>query len=173
MIAVSGHVWSSGSGQRNQTSELPTLRCKFWRDKHKSRRHRTLPLHQPIRERRGRVLLRWADGQTWVTHKCVCLRVWCEVGQDELEQRRRGRWVITSRTVLIRWRSQILINVLTPSSEPPVPIAPPQLTAVGATYLWIQLNANSINGDGPIIEREVWCWSARQWHHQCCLFDSL
>lgn len=40
-------------------------------------------------------------------------------------------------------------------TEPPVPIAPPQLTAVGATYLWIQLNANSINGDGPIIEREV------------------
>ncbi len=27
--------------------------------------------------------------------------------------------------------------------------------AVGATYLWIQLNANSINGDGPIINREV------------------
>ncbi|XP_030622897.1 receptor-type tyrosine-protein phosphatase mu-like [Chanos chanos] len=39
--------------------------------------------------------------------------------------------------------------------QPPIPIAPPQLTAVGATYLWIQLNANSINGDGPIIEREV------------------
>ncbi|XP_063779576.1 receptor-type tyrosine-protein phosphatase mu isoform X14 [Pseudophryne corroboree] len=39
--------------------------------------------------------------------------------------------------------------------EPPVPIAPPQLTSVGATYLWIQLNANSINGDGPIIQREV------------------
>ncbi|XP_063062823.1 protein tyrosine phosphatase receptor type Ma isoform X3 [Engraulis encrasicolus] len=39
--------------------------------------------------------------------------------------------------------------------QPPVPIAPPQLSAVGATYLWIQLNANSINGDGPIIEREV------------------
>ncbi|KAL0156036.1 hypothetical protein M9458_047282, partial [Cirrhinus mrigala] len=38
---------------------------------------------------------------------------------------------------------------------PPIPIAPPQLTAVGATYLWIQLNANSINGDGPIIEKEV------------------
>lgn len=36
-----------------------------------------------------------------------------------------------------------------------MPIAPPQLTAVGATYLWIQLNANSINGDGPIIDREV------------------
>ncbi|MEQ2177684.1 hypothetical protein GOODEAATRI_006112, partial [Goodea atripinnis] len=29
------------------------------------------------------------------------------------------------------------------------------LTAVGATYLWIQLNANSINGDGPIIDRQV------------------
>ncbi|XP_043364024.1 receptor-type tyrosine-protein phosphatase mu isoform X15 [Dermochelys coriacea] len=39
--------------------------------------------------------------------------------------------------------------------EPPVPIAPPQLSSVGATYLWIELNANSINGDGPIIEREV------------------
>ncbi|XP_053717172.1 receptor-type tyrosine-protein phosphatase mu-like isoform X2 [Synchiropus splendidus] len=39
--------------------------------------------------------------------------------------------------------------------QPPVPIAPPQLMAVGATYLWIQLNANSINGDGPIVEREV------------------
>ncbi|XP_062337330.1 receptor-type tyrosine-protein phosphatase mu-like isoform X3 [Osmerus eperlanus] len=39
--------------------------------------------------------------------------------------------------------------------QPPVPIAPPQLTAVGATYLWIQLNANSINGDGPITNREV------------------
>ena len=36
-----------------------------------------------------------------------------------------------------------------------MPIAPPQLTAVGATYLWIQLNANSINGDGPITNREV------------------
>ncbi|XP_069074925.1 receptor-type tyrosine-protein phosphatase mu isoform X14 [Pleurodeles waltl] len=39
--------------------------------------------------------------------------------------------------------------------EPPVPIAPPQLSSVGATYLWIQLNANSINGDGPITERAV------------------
>ncbi|XP_069587175.1 receptor-type tyrosine-protein phosphatase mu isoform X8 [Ranitomeya imitator] len=39
--------------------------------------------------------------------------------------------------------------------EPPVPIAPPQLSSVGATYLWIQLNANSINGDGPIIERDI------------------
>ncbi|NXC68292.1 PTPRM phosphatase, partial [Anhinga anhinga] len=41
------------------------------------------------------------------------------------------------------------------ANEPPVPIAPPQLSSVGATYLWIQLNANSINGDGPIIQREV------------------
>uniref|UniRef100_A0A670ZNM9 protein-tyrosine-phosphatase n=1 Tax=Pseudonaja textilis TaxID=8673 RepID=A0A670ZNM9_PSETE len=39
--------------------------------------------------------------------------------------------------------------------EPPVPIAPPQLSSVGATYLWIQLNANSINGDGPIIVRQI------------------
>lgn len=48
-----------------------------------------------------------------------------------------------------------LTRLSTSAAEPPVPIAPPQLTAVGATYLWIQLNANSINGDGPIIEREV------------------
>uniref|UniRef100_A0A6I8SRJ4 protein-tyrosine-phosphatase n=1 Tax=Xenopus tropicalis TaxID=8364 RepID=A0A6I8SRJ4_XENTR len=39
--------------------------------------------------------------------------------------------------------------------EPPVPIAPPQLSSVGATYMWIQLNTNSINGDGPIILKEV------------------
>ncbi|XP_016112082.1 receptor-type tyrosine-protein phosphatase mu-like [Sinocyclocheilus grahami] len=48
-----------------------------------------------------------------------------------------------------------MLNVLSVLPEPPVPIAPPQLMAVGATYLWIQLNANSINGDGPIINREV------------------
>ncbi|KAI7799347.1 putative receptor-type tyrosine-protein phosphatase kappa, partial [Triplophysa rosa] len=39
--------------------------------------------------------------------------------------------------------------------EPPRPIAPPQLLAVGPTYLLIQLNANSIFGDGPIILKEV------------------
>ncbi|KAM8810798.1 receptor-type tyrosine-protein phosphatase mu [Eudromia elegans] len=49
--------------------------------------------------------------------------------------------------------------------EPPVPIAPPQLSSVGATYLWIQLNANSINGDGPIIQREVeYRTSGRSWY---------
>lgn len=51
-------------------------------------------------------------------------------------------------------KARSIKNFLLPP-EPPVPIAPPQLTAVGATYLWIQLNANSINGDGPIIDREV------------------
>ncbi|XP_030880655.1 receptor-type tyrosine-protein phosphatase kappa [Leptonychotes weddellii] len=39
--------------------------------------------------------------------------------------------------------------------EPPRPIAPPQLLGVGPTYLLIQLNANSIIGDGPIILKEV------------------
>ncbi|XP_019395350.1 PREDICTED: receptor-type tyrosine-protein phosphatase T [Crocodylus porosus] len=39
--------------------------------------------------------------------------------------------------------------------EPPTPIAPPELLAVGATYLWIKPNANSIIGDGPIILKEV------------------
>ncbi|KAG2461360.1 PTPRT phosphatase, partial [Polypterus senegalus] len=38
---------------------------------------------------------------------------------------------------------------------PPTPIAPPELLAVGATYLWIKPNANSIIGDGPIIHKEV------------------
>uniref|UniRef100_A0A4W3ICB3 Receptor-type tyrosine-protein phosphatase kappa n=1 Tax=Callorhinchus milii TaxID=7868 RepID=A0A4W3ICB3_CALMI len=38
---------------------------------------------------------------------------------------------------------------------PPMPIAPPQLLGVGPTYLLIQLNANSIIGDGPIILKEV------------------
>ncbi|KFV48670.1 Receptor-type tyrosine-protein phosphatase T, partial [Tyto alba] len=41
------------------------------------------------------------------------------------------------------------------STEPPTPIAPPELLAVGATYLWIKPNANSIIGDGPIILKEV------------------
>lgn len=45
--------------------------------------------------------------------------------------------------------------VLVCLSEPPTPIAPPELLAVGATYLWIKPNANSIIGDGPIILKEV------------------
>ncbi|XP_032877125.1 receptor-type tyrosine-protein phosphatase kappa isoform X5 [Amblyraja radiata] len=39
--------------------------------------------------------------------------------------------------------------------EPPMPIAPPQLIGFGPTYLLIQLNANSIIGNGPIILKEV------------------
>lgn len=55
-----------------------------------------------------------------------------------------------------------------PSTEPPHPIAPPQLLGVGPTYLLIQLNANSIFGDGPIILKEVhwveWgCMTAMRW----------
>uniref|UniRef100_H3CDW0 protein-tyrosine-phosphatase n=1 Tax=Tetraodon nigroviridis TaxID=99883 RepID=H3CDW0_TETNG len=38
---------------------------------------------------------------------------------------------------------------------PPTPIAPPQLLRAGPTYLIIQLNTNSIVGDGPVIRREV------------------
>uniref|UniRef100_A0A8C1U4X6 Receptor-type tyrosine-protein phosphatase U n=1 Tax=Cyprinus carpio TaxID=7962 RepID=A0A8C1U4X6_CYPCA len=38
---------------------------------------------------------------------------------------------------------------------PPSPIAPPQLLRAGSTYLIIQLNTNSILGDGPIIRREI------------------
>ncbi|CAN0027623.1 unnamed protein product [Lampetra fluviatilis] len=39
--------------------------------------------------------------------------------------------------------------------EPPTPVAPPQLVGAGATYLLVQLNANSIAGDGPVVLREV------------------
>ncbi|XP_011813215.1 PREDICTED: receptor-type tyrosine-protein phosphatase mu-like [Colobus angolensis palliatus] len=40
-----------------------------------------------------------------------------------------------------------------------------QLASVGATYLWIQLNANSINGDGPIVAREVeYCTASGSWN---------
>uniref|UniRef100_A0A4W5KKE5 protein-tyrosine-phosphatase n=1 Tax=Hucho hucho TaxID=62062 RepID=A0A4W5KKE5_9TELE len=52
----------------------------------------------------------------------------------------------------------ILISIvlsLSAPSAPPTPIAPPELLAVGATYLWIKPNANSIIGDGPIILKEV------------------
>uniref|UniRef100_A0A3P8ZWE2 Receptor-type tyrosine-protein phosphatase U n=1 Tax=Esox lucius TaxID=8010 RepID=A0A3P8ZWE2_ESOLU len=38
---------------------------------------------------------------------------------------------------------------------PPTPIAPPQLLRAGPTYLIIQLNTNSIVGDGPVIRREI------------------
>ncbi len=58
------------------------------------------------------------------------------------------------------YRLYIIINIvnnpfLVSSSAPPTPIAPPELLAVGATYLWIKPNANSIIGDGPIILKEV------------------
>lgn len=42
-----------------------------------------------------------------------------------------------------------------PLTVPPSPIAPPQLLRAGSTYLIIQLNTNSILGDGPIIRKEI------------------
>lgn len=56
--------------------------------------------------------------------------------------------------IIVFW---IFTNYITHPSllEPPRPIAPPQLLGVGPTYLLIQLNANSIIGDGPIILKEV------------------
>ena len=44
---------------------------------------------------------------------------------------------------------------LFPLTVPPSPIAPPQLLRAGSTYLIIQLNTNSILGDGPIIRKEI------------------
>lgn len=64
--------------------------------------------------------------------------------------------------LIVWWWIQIIHNnqyvnnpFLFSSSAPPTPIAPPELLAVGATYLWIKPNANSIIGDGPIILKEV------------------
>ncbi|XP_067862893.1 receptor-type tyrosine-protein phosphatase U-like isoform X2 [Heptranchias perlo] len=39
--------------------------------------------------------------------------------------------------------------------EPPIPAAPPQLIRAGSTYLMVQLNTNSIFGDGPVIRKEI------------------
>lgn len=57
----------------------------------------------------------------------------------------------------INSKQKLFILHLPPFSfaAPPTPIAPPELLAVGATYLWIKPNANSIIGDGPIILKEV------------------
>ncbi|XP_028939721.1 receptor-type tyrosine-protein phosphatase kappa, partial [Antrostomus carolinensis] len=51
--------------------------------------------------------------------------------------------------------AEILVSSSSIDVKPPRPIAPPQLLGVGPTYLLIQLNANSIIGDGPIILKEV------------------
>lgn len=48
--------------------------------------------------------------------------------------------------------AQLLLRSL---PEPPTPIAPPQLLRAGSTYLIIQLNTNSIIGDGPIVRKEI------------------
>lgn len=70
-------------------------------------------------------------------------------------------WKFTTQTCLVVHglnSIKIILNYPTlPFSftAPPTPIAPPELLAVGATYLWIKPNANSIIGDGPIILKEV------------------
>lgn len=48
-----------------------------------------------------------------------------------------------------------LSSCTTVFAVPPTPIAPPQLLRAGPTYLIIQLNTNSIVGDGPVIRREI------------------
>lgn len=53
------------------------------------------------------------------------------------------------------WRGMLHLPHLCSLPEPPTPIAPPQLLRAGSTYLIIQLNTNSIIGDGPIVRKEI------------------
>lgn len=53
------------------------------------------------------------------------------------------------------WRGMLHLPLLRSLPEPPTPIAPPQLLRAGSTYLIIQLNTNSIIGDGPIVRKEI------------------
>uniref|UniRef100_A0AAY4BKS7 Receptor-type tyrosine-protein phosphatase U n=1 Tax=Denticeps clupeoides TaxID=299321 RepID=A0AAY4BKS7_9TELE len=72
---------------------------------------------------------------------------------------RRGRWVASFQVEAVQRGEQDLYRCVTQSKlivrVPPTPIAPPQLLRAGPTYLIIQLNTNSIVGDGPVIRREI------------------
>uniref|UniRef100_G1TS27 protein-tyrosine-phosphatase n=1 Tax=Oryctolagus cuniculus TaxID=9986 RepID=G1TS27_RABIT len=53
-------------------------------------------------------------------------------------------------------QAELAVSTFWPSEyQPPTPIAPPQLLRAGPTYLIIQLNTNSIIGDGPIVRKEI------------------
>lgn len=56
---------------------------------------------------------------------------------------------------------------------PPTPIAPPQLFQAGSTYLIIQLNTNSIVGDGPVIRREIQCRASQSMWTEIHIVGSL
>ncbi|KAG5265094.1 hypothetical protein AALO_G00261350 [Alosa alosa] len=82
---------------------------------------------------------------------------------------RQGRWVALFQVEAAQRGEQDLYRCVTQSPRgaavsnfgelivrvPPTPIAPPQLLRAGPTYLIIQLNTNSIVGDGPVIRREI------------------
>ncbi|KAI1240959.1 Receptor-type tyrosine-protein phosphatase kappa, partial [Lamprotornis superbus] len=71
-------------------------------------------------------------------------------------QSERGSGVSNFAQLIVRVFGLAVVKVIVKLlREPPRPIAPPQLLGVGPTYLLIQLNANSIIGDGPIILKEV------------------
>ncbi|NXE59526.1 PTPRM phosphatase, partial [Calcarius ornatus] len=75
--------------------------------------------------------------------------------ESERNVKREKLWAVNFINIRFYIAFEMLHGWYSFVEKPPVPIAPPQLSLVGATYLWIQLNANSINGDGPIIQREV------------------
>uniref|UniRef100_A0A2R8Z6U7 Receptor-type tyrosine-protein phosphatase U n=1 Tax=Pan paniscus TaxID=9597 RepID=A0A2R8Z6U7_PANPA len=53
-------------------------------------------------------------------------------------------------------QAELAVSTFWPNEyQPPTPIAPPQLLRAGPTYLIIQLNTNSIIGDGPIVRKEI------------------
>uniref|UniRef100_A0A672M6H0 Receptor-type tyrosine-protein phosphatase U n=1 Tax=Sinocyclocheilus grahami TaxID=75366 RepID=A0A672M6H0_SINGR len=107
---------------------------------------------------------------TWQHVWLVCLRHNGEVSSGGfVKYLGRNRFSVSFQLEDVQKPEQDLYRCVTQSSRgsgvsnfaelivkvPPSPIAPPQLLRAGSTYLIIQLNTNSILGDGPIIRREI------------------
>uniref|UniRef100_A0A8C1THE3 Receptor-type tyrosine-protein phosphatase U n=1 Tax=Cyprinus carpio TaxID=7962 RepID=A0A8C1THE3_CYPCA len=83
---------------------------------------------------------------------CVCRRLvaWFQVGGAQRGEQDLYRCITQSTYgAAVSNFAELIVRV------PPTPIAPPQLLRSGPTYLIIQLNTNSIVGDGPVIRREI------------------
>ncbi|CAL8365115.1 unnamed protein product [Arctogadus glacialis] len=97
-------------------------------------------------ERRNGVVLD-TSSLSRLSHKRVAatFRVEAQRGEQDLYR----CVTLSSRGAAVSNFGELIVRV------PPTPIAPPQLLRAGPTYLIIQLNTNSIVGDGPVIRREI------------------